>query len=200
MKNQCKATELKEDVLSFYHDCYVCLITGLALSIFVNHLICTPQALLSVWHQPVVALSLVITWSDIYCPLFLALCQFPPSFKHEFMRFLCGNFAIVSNLNVDMPDCKSIVRQENFHFASEQMSQLLAPLPGCSGCRGSSMPCRNTTMPTQSEHTGAPWTKKQAKLEKVKVETVLSSTSETFQYCCSQWTKLNFICGWRWRL
>lgn len=153
------------------------------------------------------ALSLVITWSDIfpiwiYCPLFLALCQLPPSFKHELMRFLCGNFAIVSNPNVDMPDCKSIVRQENFHFASEQMSQLLAPLPGCSGCRGSTMPCRNTTMPTQSEHTGAPWTKKQAKLEKVKVETILSLTSKScpLNIVAHSKTKLNFTCGWRWRL
>lgn len=59
-----------------------------------------------------------------------------------------------------MPDCKSIVRQENFPFALEQMSQLLAPLPGSSGCCGSTMPCRNTTMPTVWAHWG-PWTQKQ---------------------------------------
>ncbi|MEQ2187255.1 hypothetical protein GOODEAATRI_002806 [Goodea atripinnis] len=87
---------------------------------------------------------------------FFVHCQLPSFLQTLVNGIPLWKLAIVINPNVDMPDCKSIVRQENFPFALEQMSQLLAPLPGSSGCCGSAMPCRNTTMPTQSERNGAP--------------------------------------------
>lgn len=49
--------------------------------------------------------------------------------------------------NADMPDCKSVGPSGELPLASEQMSQPLASLPGCSGCPESTVPCHNTTMP-----------------------------------------------------